>query len=156
MCRLTKSRSGLKASARAPPARPRRFSPAADSKSSCFDVSSRHSHRRRQQGPSEVRSAVTAKHAGCQFHSQPFSILVTSFLNILISAKSHRTVSVARKIVTASHHWHRGSVRHILSEHLVVRLTRQRPRLRGGHDYSQRQSSIGTVRCFILLWWRFG
>ena len=163
VCRLTKSRSGLKASARgnfrAPPARPRRISPASDSKSSCFDVSSRHIHRRSQQGPSEVRSAVTAKHAGCQFLSQPFSILVFATQCLPETdtrQKSHRTVSVARKIVTASHHWYRGSVRHILSEHLVGRLTRQRPRLRGGHDYSQRHSQYRFSSMLHLLWWRFG
>ena len=46
----------------APPARPRRCRRTMSSgRITCYDLASRHSHRRRQQGPSEVRIAVKAE-----------------------------------------------------------------------------------------------
>ena len=54
--------------------------------------------------------------------------------------RSHRTVPSQGRFLQPSHRWHRSqrSVRHIFSEHLDIVCAQQRPRLRGGHEYSQR------------------
>ena len=61
--------------------------------------------------------------------------------------KSHRTVRSQGRLSQPSHHWHRNqsSVRHIFSEHLDVVCARQRPRLRGGHEYSHWQVQFDIV-----------
>ena len=54
--------------------------------------------------------------------------------------RSHRTIPSQGRLLQPSHHGHRRqrTVRHIFSEHLDVFCAQQRPRLRGGHEYSQR------------------